>query len=70
MQPAPQADQPVTPEFLTWKSENSWFETDRPRTEFAMLYAKQLRQEHPDLIGRPFLDAVTRKVRETFGDAK
>ena len=69
-QPTPQASQPLTPEFLSWKSENAWFETDRPRTEFAMLYAKQLRQERPDLTGRPFFDAVTRKVRETFGDVK
>jgi len=40
---------------------------DYAKTAFAMRYAKQLQQERPDLVGRPFLDAVSDKVRDTFG---
>jgi hypothetical protein len=35
-----------------------------------MRYAKQLQREQPDLVGRPFLDAVSDKVRDTFGANK
>ena len=73
-QPPPQqsarVDYTATPEFQTWQAENPWFGTDRARTEFAVLYAKQLRQERPDLAGRPFLDTVTAKIRATFGDTR
>jgi len=31
-----------------------------------MRYAKQLQQERPDLVGRPFLDAISVKVKDTF----
>jgi TolA-binding protein len=55
-----------TPELLSWKSDNPWYGTDYARTQFAMHYAKQLQQERPDLIGRPFLDAISAKVRDTF----
>jgi TolA-binding protein len=58
------------PDVKTWKSENPWFGTDYPRTQLAMRYAKQLQKERPDLVGRPFLDAVSDKVRDTFGAAK
>jgi hypothetical protein len=57
-------------DFVAWKAANPWYEKDRARTEFANLYGKQLRQERPNLIGRPFFDAVTAKVDETFGKKK
>jgi uncharacterized protein HemX len=53
-----------------WKSDNPWFGMDYAKTEFAMRYAKQLQRERPDLVGRPFLDAVSDKVRDTFGASK
>jgi TolA-binding protein len=49
-----------------WKSDNPWYGTDYAKTQFAMRYAKQLQQERPDLAGRPFLDAISAKVRDTF----
>jgi len=64
---SPQIDYSTNPELRNWQAENLWFATDRPRTEFAMLYAKQLRQERPGLVGRAFLDAVSAKVAEVFG---
>jgi TolA-binding protein len=57
----------TTPEITSWKSDNPWFGSDYAKTEFAMRYAKQLQQERPDLVGRPFLDALSAKVNETFG---
>jgi hypothetical protein len=66
----PQVNQPLDPEFNRWQSENPWFGSDRARTEFAILYGKQLRQERPDLTGAPFLAAVSAKVKEIFAESK
>ena len=54
----------------SWKTDNSWFGSDYARTQFAMRYAKQLQQEKPDLTGRPFLDALSTKVNEIFGEKR
>ena len=59
-------DYPKTAEVRGWKSENPWFGSDYAKTEFATRYARQLQQERPDLVGRPFLDAVSAKVRDKF----
>lgn len=58
------------PEFLAWRAENPWFETDRAKTEFAKMYAKELRQQRPELKGRPFLDAVTARVNVAFDTSR
>lgn len=63
----PATDYSKTPEIKSWKSENPWFGSDYAKTELAMRYAKQLQREQPDLVGRPFLDAISAKVRDTFG---
>jgi TolA-binding protein len=55
-----------TLELKSWKSDNPWYGTDYGKTQFAMRYARQLQQERPDLVGRPFLDAISAKVRDTF----
>lgn len=60
-------DYSKTPEVKSWKSENPWYGTDYAKTDFAMRYAKKLQQERPDLVGRPFLDALSAKVNDTFG---
>jgi hypothetical protein len=68
-QPVPLSatDHSKNPEFNSWKSDNPWFGVDYAKTQLAMRYAKQLQRERPDLVGRPFLDAVSGKVRDTFG---
>jgi hypothetical protein len=63
-------DYSKTPEVKSWRSENPWFGTDYAKTEFATRYAKQLEREQPDLVGRPFLDAVSEKVTDTLGAGK
>jgi septal ring factor EnvC (AmiA/AmiB activator) len=55
-----------TLEVRSWKSDNPWYGTDYAKTQFAMRYARQLQQERPELVGRPFLDAISAKVRDTF----
>jgi TolA-binding protein len=55
-----------SPEMGSWKSDNPWYGRDFAKTQFAMRYAKKLQQEQPDLVGRPFLDAISAKVRDTF----
>jgi TolA-binding protein len=57
-------------ELNSWKSDNPWYGTNYAKTSFAMRYAKQLQQEQPDLVGRPFLDAVSAKVSQTFGASR
>lgn len=69
-QSATGADLLADPALGEWHTLNKWFGSDRPRTEFAMLYAKQLRAEEPELSSRAFLDAVSLKVSEVFGATK
>jgi hypothetical protein len=74
--PSPSAASPTSadfasiPGFAGWHAENRWFGTDRARTEYALLYAKDLRQEQPDLAGRPFLNALSARVKEIFASGK
>jgi TolA-binding protein len=60
-------DYSQTADVKSWKSDNPWFGTDYAKTQLAMRYAKQLQRERPDLVGRPFLDALSAKVRDKFG---
>lgn len=63
-------DYSKTPEVKSWKAHNAWFGSDYAKTAFAVRYAKQLQQERPDLVGRPFLDALSAKVSEHFAAEK
>ncbi len=63
-------DYSKTPELKSWKSDNPWYGADYAKTAFAMRYAKQLQREQPDLVGRPFLDALSEKVSDTFGASR
>jgi len=57
-------------ELKSWKADNPWFGSDYAKTEFALRYAKRLQQERPDLVGRPFLDAISAEVSDTFAASK
>jgi TolA-binding protein len=65
--PQPVTDNSKPAELKSWKSDNPWFGSDYNKTQFAMRYARQLQHERPDLVGRPFLDAISAKVKDTFG---
>src|SRR5487761_2348567 len=62
-----QGDSSVDAVMRNWRADNPWFDVDKPRIAFAVLYAKQLRQEQPNLLGRPFLDAISSRILEVFG---
>jgi len=64
------AELQALPEFAPWHAENRWFGADRARTEYALLYARDLKQEQPELSGRPLLNALSARVREVFAPAK
>ena len=64
------ADLQALPEFAGWQAENRWFGADRARTEYALLYARDLRQQQPELAGRPLLNAVSARVREVVAPAR
>jgi hypothetical protein len=60
------ADLASIPGFESWHAANRWFGSDRARTEYAILYAKALHTEQPDLAGRALLDALALRVSEVF----
>jgi hypothetical protein len=64
------ADFASIPGFVGWHAENRWFGADRARTEYALLYAKDLHLQQPELTGRPFLNALSARVREIFASSK
>jgi hypothetical protein len=64
--PATVADLQALPDFAAWHAENRWFGVDRARTEYAVLYTRDLHQEHPELAGRSFLNALSARVRDVF----
>jgi hypothetical protein len=64
--PTTAADFATVPGFASWHAENRWFGSDRARTEYALLYAKDLRQEQPSLAGTLFLNALSARVKEVF----
>jgi DNA repair exonuclease SbcCD ATPase subunit len=68
--PAPATNASKPGDLKSWKADNPWFGSDYGKTQFAVRYAKQLQQERPDLVGRPFLDAISAKVSDTFGASK
>ena len=68
--PTSAADLASIPGFAGWRAENRWFGADRARTEYVLLYAKDLHLEQPDLAGRPFLNALSARIKEIFASSK
>lgn len=68
--PAAAAVKPVqqetTPVFKDWATENPWFGTDEPKSDYAMGVAGRLRASQPHLTERAFLDAVAKAVNTQF----
>lgn len=52
------------PDFISWRSDNSWYGTDLVRTGVANTVTWKLRQEGNRDVGRAFLDKVTDRVDE------
>ena len=53
-------------QFITWSSQNDWFQNDVSLRAAANGYADVVKAENPGLVGTPFLEAVAAKVKEAF----
>jgi len=60
----------LAPEYLEWKAENSWVDTDTEKTSYAAGISSYLRTQYPTLMGRAFLDKLTEEVNSRFGSQK
>ena len=72
--PKPQVAQAAAheadPEFLAWRRDNTWFETDRVKTAAAIGVGEELRHQGNRDTGRAFYDAVSAEVDRRFGGNK
>lgn len=68
--PAPQQEQQVTftPEFLEWKAQNQWVESDPEMYQYALAQGAYLHQTKPHLKAdtRAFLAEVRKRVEKEF----
>ena len=56
------------PDFIAWKADNSWYETDMDLTVFAESVAKIVARKNPELRGRAFFDKLTEEVKRSKPD--
>lgn len=61
-------EQPDDPVFDEWVSEHRWYETDYDKHQEAENYGRFLRNTQPDLVGRDYLDEVSKHVKEKFSN--
>jgi hypothetical protein len=57
------------PDFVAWKADNPWYETDMDLTVFAEQVAKIVARKNPQLSGRAFFDKLTEEVRRSKPDS-
>jgi len=56
------------PVFDEWLDENTWYKNDYERYQEADNYGRFLKSTNPDLMGRDFLDEVSKHVRQKFSN--
>ena len=56
----------IDPSFVEWNDENKWFGKDTELTEEANLIGETIKRRQPTLIGREFLDEVTKRVKKMY----
>ena len=61
-------DPEKAPDFVAWKTENPWYDTDLDMAVYADQAAATLSRQQPDLKGKAFFDKVTEAVRGRFPD--
>lgn len=59
-------DQPTVPPtvFYDWNKDNLWYGSNAELTRLAEVFSEEVKAFNPNLIGREFLDEVTRRVKE------
>lgn len=63
---SPAAPIVIDPQLQTWIDTNEWFGSDRRMTKIANTLGEDIREEFPNLIGKPFLDKLDEALREEF----
>lgn len=53
----------VNQEYLDWLPNNRWYLEDRELQELAEGFGEAIKKRNPDLVGKAFLDEVTKKVK-------
>ena len=67
--PTPRAAATADPVWQAWVADNPWF-TEKPKLRaVSNAYGDLIRAEQPDLVGRPFLEEVKRRVAEDFPES-
>lgn len=56
----------IPQELVEWQEKNSWYGTDPEMTAVANAMGQVINQENPTLVGKPWLDALTKKVKQRF----
>jgi hypothetical protein len=54
------------PQFIAWKAENTWYETDPEMTQYADAVGMFVRQKNPHITGKAFYDAVKEEVKKRY----
>lgn len=54
------------PAFVAWAEENSWYGVDEDKTAYANGIGPSVKQAHPHLTGKAFLDMVAARVEAKF----
>lgn len=65
--PAP-AKSDLDPELVAWQKENDWYGVDKKKTKAFNRLAEDLREEGLSSNGRQFLDDVSEKFEELYGE--
>lgn len=62
--PVQKADQQVSQEYLEWLPQNTWYIQDKELGLLAEHLGNVIKSENPGLVGKPFLDEVTKRVKD------
>lgn len=65
-QAAAESNPAESPDFVAWKKDNPWFDTDEMMTAAAVATGRKLRMQGNKLEGRAFFDEVGKQVRMRF----
>lgn len=60
---APKPSAQVNQEYVEWAQSNPWYAQDRELQELADDFGEIVKKSKPDLVGKAFLEEVTRRVR-------
>lgn len=58
----------IDPILQNWIDKNEWYVKDKRMAAIANSIAAEIRSENPDLINQPFLDRLSKELKETFPD--